>query len=295
MFFVQLVVGFIVGIISIFYVSQILIPIFYCVPKSIYLSLKGQLRPSAIFFWFRVPLIWIAIPFLVGFFFPSIVDTSFFKFIDNPVSAVVTNIMVAGLILSSVFTSKGRADAKADFWNSTNKYRTIPLTDLENLGALQYFGDARKMYQSNDFKGAIAKYDMAIAVFTLNAPLENAADIDVNALLKDAYYNRGCAKDELKDYEGAINDYTKAIEFGSNHSEEYLNRGLAKYELHLFQEAIKDYDKAIEIDPEKGTAYFGRGNAKYQIGDKENACLDWSKAAKLGLFLADEMITKYCK
>ena len=129
------------------------------------------------------------------------------------------------------------------------------------------------MYEAKDYAGAIEKFNVVIAVFELNKNKQSEVPLNFNALLKEAYYNRGCAKDELKDFTGAIDDYTKAIELGSNNASEYLNRGLAKYELHFFQAAIEDYNKAIEIEPNKSTAYFGRANAEYQAGDRENACL----------------------
>ena len=118
MWIIQVLVGLVMGIICIFYVSQIYLPLFYCIPKSIYLVLRGELRPPAIFIWLWAPLIWLAIPFLIGFFFPSIIETSLVRFLDNPISGIVTNLMVAGLILSTIFTRKRRADAKEDFWNS---------------------------------------------------------------------------------------------------------------------------------------------------------------------------------
>ena len=61
--------------------------------------------------------------------------------------------------------------------------------------------------------------------------------------------NRGLAKTFLKEYEGAIKDYDKAIELDPNFAPAYHNRGIAKYELKQYSEAIADYDKAIELDP----------------------------------------------
>ena len=67
-----------------------------------------------------------------------------------------------------------------------------------------------------------------------------------------AYNNRGSAKFNLKDYQGAIEDYDKAIELDPNYAKAYNNRGAAKGNLGDNQGAIKDYDKAIEIDPNAG-------------------------------------------
>ncbi len=52
MFFIQLIVGIILGFLSLYYVAQIFIPVFYCIPKSIFLVLKGELKPIAVLFWF---------------------------------------------------------------------------------------------------------------------------------------------------------------------------------------------------------------------------------------------------
>ena len=42
--------------------------------------------------------------------------------------------------------------------------------------------------------------------------------MEINPKDADAYYNRGIAKGDLKDYYGAISDYTKAIEINPNDS-----------------------------------------------------------------------------
>jgi len=44
---------------------------------------------------------------------------------------------------------------------------------------------------------------------------------------EDHFYS-GNTKYELKDYKGAIQDYTKAIELNPNHANAYYNRGVAK-------------------------------------------------------------------
>ena len=43
----------------------------------------------------------------------------------------------------------------------------------------------------------------------------------------DAYYNRGNAKRKSEDYQGAIADYTEAIEINPRHGDAYGNRGIA--------------------------------------------------------------------
>ncbi len=121
-----------------------------------------------------------------------------------------------------------------------------------------------------------------------------SSNIYSQALTAEEYVDSGNAKSDLKDYRGAIADYTKAIEINPNFADAYYNRGLAKADLKDYRGAIADYTKAIEIDPNDAKAYVNRGNAKFELGDKDGACLDWSKAGELGLDEAYDYIKEYC-
>ena len=55
--------------------------------------------------------------------------------------------------------------------------------------------------------------------------------IELNPEFTDAYNNRGNAKANLQDYQGAIEDYTKALELNPNNIDARNNRGAAKYYL----------------------------------------------------------------
>ncbi len=69
----------------------------------------------------------------------------------------------------------------------------------------------------------------------------------------------------LKDYKGAIEDYTKAIDINPDHSNAYNNRGLSKYNLKDYRGSIEDYTKAIDIDPDHPTAYNNRNLARKDL------------------------------
>ena len=99
----------------------------------------------------------------------------------------------------------------------------------------------------------------------------------------DAYFFRAYAKDWLEDYEGAIADYTKVIEIDPNYSGVYYSRGTAKYLLYDYQGCnCCSYNKAIEINPQDALVYYFRGSSKERISDFEGACDDWRKSANLG-------------
>lgn len=65
----------------------------------------------------------------------------------------------------------------------------------------------------------------------------------------NTYNDRGLAKVALKDYDGAIADYNKAIELNPKFAKAYHNRGLAKEALGQHDVAKIDFEKAKEIDP----------------------------------------------
>ena len=59
---------------------------------------------------------------------------------------------------------------------------------------------------------------------------------------------RGIAKDDLKDYHGAIADLTKATELNPKEASAYFYRGIAKDKLEDYRGAIDDFTKVIELD-----------------------------------------------
>ena len=63
--------------------------------------------------------------------------------------------------------------------------------------------------------------------------------------------------DALDDLQLAIGDYTKAIEANARYTLAYKNRGDARLEKRDFDGAILDYLRAIDINPDYAEAYFG--------------------------------------
>ena len=102
-----------------------------------------------------------------------------------------------------------------------------------------------------------------------------------------AYYNRGLSKDILGDISGAMADYNKAIELDPNDADFYSNRGGIKLDLEDYYGAISDYSKVIELNPNDADAYYNRGISKFDLGDYYGAINDYSKAIELDTDNAD--------
>ena len=58
--------------------------------------------------------------------------------------------------------------------------------------------------------------------------------------------------------------------------------------------AINDFSKAIELEPDFAEAYFNRGLTRIFLDDMEGGSLDLSKAGELGLTEAYNVIKRYC-
>ena len=65
--------------------------------------------------------------------------------------------------------------------------------------------------------------------------------IDNSTISAEEYFDRGYAKTELEDYEGAIDDYTKAIEIDPNYYNAYIRRGTLKWQLGDYTGAEEDF------------------------------------------------------
>ena len=63
----------------------------------------------------------------------------------------------------------------------------------------------------------------------------------------------------------------------------YVDSGIDKGKRGDYQGAIADFTRAIEINSQLAPAYYNRGHAKYDgLRDQPGACADYKKAVSLG-------------
>ena len=151
----------------------------------------------------------------------------------------------------------------------------------------------------NDLKGAIADYDKAaeldpkqfFAFYDRGNARDDEKDFDgaititAGAIEPDpkssAYNNRGSAKKKKGDAEGAVADYIRATQLDANNTNAWSNLGDARREKDDFEGAITCFDRAIEIDPQEDNTYSQRGWAKQSKGDFKGAVADYNRAIEL--------------
>ena len=116
--------------------------------------------------------------------------------------------------------------------------------------------------------------------------LDRIIDQDPNNA--EAYYDRANARNRAGNRTGAISDYTLAIEFGLRPRERFLalgNRGLARADLDDIEGAIEDFTAIITACPKNRgilkTAFTNRALLKRKKGDRKGADLDYQEALSI--------------
>jgi len=158
--------------------------------------------------------------------------------------------------------------------NATNNYEKINATDSD-LYTLR--GDVKS--RTGDYQKAINDYKKAIELNPGN-----------HALL----FSLASVKHWSGDNNGAISDLTKLIDYTPS-LDAYFMRGIARHNLEDFQGAIVDFSMAIDVAPKYADPFCARGNAKKQLGDLKGACEDWKKAAELGDEDAAVLVEEHCE
>jgi tetratricopeptide (TPR) repeat protein len=102
-----------------------------------------------------------------------------------------------------------------------------------------------------------------------------------------AFYNRGIARDDSGDPEGAIQDYNEAIRLKPDHANAFYNRGISRQTKGDIEGAIQDYSEAIRFKPDDASAFYNRGNARHEKGDAAGAIQDYAEAIRLKPDYAD--------
>ena len=126
-----------------------------------------------------------------------------------------------------------------------------------------------------DYEGAIEDYDKCLQLKPCRLD-KTSAPHEWHQML--AYEQRGDAKLELTDYQGAVADYNQSFQLFSAGK---ARGGLSSFSLY---EAVGDLSKA----------YNKRGVAKDRLGDKAGACEDFRLACGLENAAACENSKKAC-
>jgi len=105
--------------------------------------------------------------------------------------------------------------------------------------------------------------------------------IELNPEYAEAYYKRGTAYYNLKEYDKAIADYNKAMELDPKYAEISYNPAIAHCIKNDPERAIEKFTKAVKLNPKDAEAYYRRGCAYADKGDYDQAIKDYTRAIEL--------------
>jgi tetratricopeptide (TPR) repeat protein len=120
-----------------------------------------------------------------------------------------------------------------------------------------------------------------IDLFGNSMTFGTASAPDSDSAKAQYYHLLGRQNIAMKEYQAAIEYYTKAIELEPNKAESWAGRGDCKYFTQDFTGAVSDYTEAIRINPYDPELYKSRGYAKYNLNDFDGADLDYKMADDL--------------
>jgi protein O-mannosyl-transferase len=164
---------------------------------------------------------------------------------------------------------------RANTWNHLNKPEKA-VADYDKALSLDPFhpevlnnrGLSKRILR--DDTGAMLDFNKAISIDPANA---------------DAYYNRGNVWIDLSDPEKALSDFNKVLSVVPSHSGAFagalISRGLIKRRLKDYEGAMKDFDKAISIDSAYADAYYNRGNLWIDLNNLKKALADFDKVLSI--------------
>lgn len=97
----------------------------------------------------------------------------------------------------------------------------------------------------------------------------------------------GYARRKEGDFQGAIVEYSKAIEIDPQSFRSLFYRGFAFHSSGDFPRAIEDYTSAIAVDAANSFAFYNRGITRERVADLHGAIEDFTQAISLDPSSAD--------
>jgi tetratricopeptide (TPR) repeat protein len=164
------------------------------------------------------------------------------------------------------------------------------IQDLPRFNALRiphdFFDEAmeklRNRFLKQPFYGEVVPTpDREAAV--VEQRVSEAVQASVPAKMESArdYFQRGYARQDKGDLDGALADYNEAIRLDPNDALSYNNRGVIRKDKGDLDSALADYNEAIRLDPNNTLPYNNRGNTRKDKGDLDGALADYSEAIRL--------------
>jgi len=166
------------------------------------------------------------------------------------------------------FQQCGYLDQACEDWTEARTFNSFEATDFF---ADYCIGYRQKIKKSAD--NSLTLIDQGISAYFLGdftgtiQKLDEAFEIDTTTQNIFIFTYRATAKYKLKDYQGAMADFTKALSLKP-----------------LNEEELKSWRNS----------FYNRGVTKYYLNDLAGACMDWEAAMNQGIKESTFLLNSYC-
>jgi len=149
-------------------------------------------------------------------------------------------------------------------------HNPMGLSGKRNMEAEAAYARAHVLWDKRDVCS-----DPSLAVDILNKALRLEPEY------AEAYLRRGLAKSDLRDWEGAFDDLSRAVRLNPT-AEAYAFRGLVSMRGGNYLGARKDLDKSLSITKRQHRAWNFRGTLNRIEGYQIQACKDFDEGCDYG-------------
>jgi tetratricopeptide (TPR) repeat protein len=176
------------------------------------------------------------------------------------------------------FVIEGRPRSAADYrhWLSAWQHQheaierpTLPPTVPEGIRGIVRACLARQRLDRPDSVPKLLEMLLQTHEHLFRTSLQSLASAE--AFTAQEYNDRGVTYADLRQYDLALADFTRAIEIKSNYGQAYSNRGNIYEKLQQYDQALADYLCAIDIDPSLAKAYAGQANVYMELHQYDQA------------------------
>ena len=129
--------------------------------------------------------------------------------------------------------------------------------------ATTYYNRAELALNVNDYEGAIALFDQALA--------SNTSMIKVSDALLYTYRDKGYAQMQLKKYNEAIQTIDQGLSLYPKDKMLWNNKGYSNYNLGKYQDALAAYNNAIRFEQNYTIALINKGDTLSKMRDYQGA------------------------
>ena len=181
------------------------------------------------------------------------------------------------------YTKKGQYEAAITDFSRALELNPKEVNALINRG-ITYRQRGETDRALADFGEAIRQGTRTSDLLRLASQAERGRDPELARTadqVAHAYYQRGMARIDKQDYEGALDDFNLSMRINPREPRAYLGRGAANLKKGDHKQAVGDLDEAIKLAPGLAFAYFERGTAYHAIDDFQHAIADYSEAIRL--------------